>query len=735
MPTDTSPIAEAKPSGFFASLRKGIRSNAPKLPAQDGDPQIRELVRRVDAISSTDGKLRHLLTEMENRQLDGKGRVLKVLAPVFESHHVRSESVTRIWTSTAKCLLSNHLDVRILAFQFMTKCIESQRQNLPTSLYYDSLKDHVITAEELPYMLEALCALTQDGKRVDDLQETIQALLCNWIGFCVVASRHNSANFTSTPIGPAYRMIFKLLQAIFESQFDRFLEEHVVKTLEFLCNKVAPATNDPQVIGEILAVIESIPRFGGVIPSAAVFHVINFVCLYSASKLAVEYSDQFWRIIYSFLSLKNVAHSALRLLEDLPMLTLTPTSQSTDTRELRRHRNRGALVLLGKCLEEESKPHNTMKATLTVSRAIQSFAKAVRHQDLTIDDMALKELQRILRSDAVATLSFEDWEVVWILLNTTIRDYTMHENHLVHSGIPINGEGSTDERTRQVQYGLRMMRDQLKEMASELRDFCRTEAYTGAMTECVSFHMALSRAMEVEASVHELILGHYKDAGLCLPGNPDWLVECRVILDDYVRNEKRDIAHRNEAMDILWDVILLVDPMEEDFNRRILYPLFQLVRTDNTIICQGLIRLAIEIAVPEKEHWIVDLTKNLFARSLEEPLSSLHSRHTSRTSSEATIVVNGTEPSRDLNVEAASGLVKIFEKAIVNNSPSLAQKLFSDLVHLSQKSVKDVRVRLEVMDALLRLRACSLYCVYTEDRNPQSPAKPLDSGISPFVVI
>jgi hypothetical protein len=279
------------------------------------------------------------------------------------------------------------------------------------------------------------------------------------------------------------------------------------------------------------------------------------------------------------------------------------------------------------------------------------------------------------------------------------------------------------------------MRDQLKEIASELRDFCRTEAYTGAMTECVNFHMALSRAMDVEASVHEFILGHYKDAGLCLPGNPDWLLECRVILDDYVRNEKRDIAHRQEAIDILWDVIVLVDPMEEDFNRRVLYPLFQLVRTDNTIICQGLIRLAIEIAVPEKEPWIIDLTKNLFARSLEEPLSNLHNRHTSRTSSEVTIVVNGTEPSRDLNVEAASGLVKIFEKSVVNNSPSLAQKLFSDLVHLSQKSVKDVRVRLEVMDALLRLRACSLYCVYTEERNPQSPVKPLASGISRLVVI
>ena len=700
---------------------------------QDGDPQIRELVRRVDAISNLDGKLRFLLGEMQSSKLDGKGRVLKVLAPFFETHHIRAEAVTRVWQQTDSCLLSNHLDVRILAFQFMTRCIEYQRQDLPVapaSMYYNHLRDHAVTVEELPYMLEALCALTQDGKYVDDLQESILALLCKWINFCVLASRHNSASFTSTPIGPAYRTIFKLWQAIFEWQFDRFLEDDVVKTLEYLCTKVATSTNDPQVIGEILAVIESIPRFGGVIPSAAVFHVINFICMYSASKVANEYFDQFWRIIYSFLSLKNVAYSALRLLEDLPMQPLTPTSHSTDTRDLRRHRNRGALILLGKCLQEESKPHNTMKATLTVSRALQSFAKAVRHQELSIDEIALKELQRILRSDAAATLSFEDWETVWILLNTTIRDYTMHESHLHQLGIPINGEGQPDERTRHMQYGLRMMRDQLKEIASELRDFCTTEAYTGAMTECVNFHMALSRAMDVEASVHELILGHYKDAGLCLPGNPDWLVECRVILDDYVRNEKRDIAHRQEAMDILWDSIVLVDPMEEDFNRRVLYPLFQLVRTDNTIICTALIRLAVQITVPEKEPWIIDLTKNLFARSLEEPSPSFHNRHTSRTSSEITIVGNGAEPSRDLNVEAAAGLVAIFEKSLVNNSPSLAQKLFSDLVHLSQKAVKDVRVRLEVIGALLRLRACSLYCVYSEERMPQSAAKPLAAGIS-----
>ena len=729
MPPDTSSVAEPKPSGFFASLRKSKRQDPPKLSVPGGDSYTRDLTRRVDALTTTDAKLGFLLTEMQACKLDGKGRVLRVLYPIFESHHIRPEAVTRIWAETYPCLLSNHLDVRILALDFMAKCAEYQRLDVPTAppiMYYDFLWRHLVTIEELPHMLEALLVLTQDGKYVDDLQETILRLMGRWINFCAFHCKGMVASFTNSPVGPSYRTLFKLLQVIFESHFDRLDEDEVVRILEFLCTKVATTTADPEVIREILTVIETIPRFGGIIPMHAVPHVLGFICLYSASKPTIQYSDQFWRITCAFLSLKNVAHLTLRMLEDIPLHPLTQTSQALEPRDHRRHRSRGALVLLGKVLEEESKPHNPLKATLTVTRALQCLEKAVQHQDLSVDDIVLKELLRILRSDVVATISFEDWEIIWNLLNQVIRAFMGAKRQTLQLGMSADGEASREDRTKN--HWIRNMQDQFIEIATELRHFCTTTVYTGAMTQCVNFHMVLSRAMEVDASSHELILGHYRDAGLCLPGNSNWLVECEVMFHDYIRNEKRDVEHRQEAMHILRDSIILVDPVQEDFNRRVLYPLFHLVRTDKTCICQDLIHLAVEIATPDKEQWIIDITKNLFARSLDEPFSTLHGRHAS-TISGTTAVGSATEPTRDLNVESAAGLVAIFEKSLQNNSPLLAQKLFSDLVHLSQKSVKDVRVRLEALDALLRLRADSLYCVYLEEWQSPTFTKPLASGI------
>jgi hypothetical protein len=731
MPSDTAPVAEATSSGFLVSLRKSKRQDPPKFLVPDGDPYTRDLIRRVDALTTTDAKLRFLLAEMQACKLDAKGRVLKVLFPIFENHHIRPEAVTRIWAETHPCLLSSHLDVRKMAFTFMAKCAEYQRVDVPAAqrvMYYHFLWKHTITVEELPYMLDALLVLSQDGKCVDDLHETILRLIGRWINFCSFHSKGTVACFRSTPFGPQYLSLFKLVQVIFESNLERFDEEEVVKLLDFLCKEVATGTGDPEVIGEILTVIEAIPRFDGIIPMHAVPHIIGFICTYTASTQTIQYSDQFWRVIRSFLSLKNVAHPTLRLLEEIPMHPLTPTSLNPEPRDLRRYRNRGALVLLGNCLEEESKPRNNLKASLTVTRALQCLEKAVRHQDFSIDDVALNELLRILRSDVVCSLSFEDWEIVWGLLNQVIMDF-MDAEHRTLQLILTDGEASRDDRTKN--HWIKKMQHQFREIASELRAFCTTEGYTGAMTQCVTFHMTLSRAMDVEASCHELILGHYRDAGLCLPGNPNWLVECETMLIDYIRNERRDAAHRQEAIHILWDTIMLVDPVQEDFNRRVLYPLFTLVRTDKTHLCQDLIRLAVEIATPDIERWIVDITKNLYARSLEESSISIHGRHGSRTSSEiSTVVVSGTEPTRDLNVEAAAGLVAIFEKSLLNNSPLLAQKLFQDLVLLTAKSVKDVRVRLEALDALLRLRADSLYCVYLEEWKAPTLLKPLASGIA-----
>jgi hypothetical protein len=255
------------------------------------------------------------------------------------------------------------------------------------------------------------------------------------------------------------------------------------------------------------------------------------------------------------------------------------------------------------------------------------------------------------------------------------------------------------------------------------------------LSRCVTFQLSLSRIIDFPEG-HLFILNNYEAAGLCLPGNLNWLSECEVILHDYACNPSRFIQDRVQAIDILLKPISFVaqdnDPSNDDFYKRIVAPLFQLLKKDpNAQVCKSLIRIAVEMSLSEREQWVIDATKPIYACATEStpripPDNARPKYRNSGKKGESSGTLSkskpGALPSR-LQIEAAKGLVAIFENSLSKNSPTLSQKVFSDLVQLTQRSVKDTGVRLEAMEALLRLRADSMYSVYLINPLPRHSDK------------
>jgi len=333
--------------------------------------------------------------------------------------------------------------------------------------------------------------------------------------------------------------------------------------------------------------------------------------------------------------------------------------------------------------------------------------------------------------ETMTTLSFEAWEIVWDALQQVLRDFS-ETSKALQMTLP---ESNTSKPSKPKDKSADSLEKQLTDLAIGFQRFCVSENYQGSLSRCVTFQLSLSRIIDFPEG-HLFILNNYEAAGLCLPGNLNWLSECEVILHDYACNTDRFIQDRVQAIDLLLKPISFVaqdnDPSNDDFYKRIVAPLFQLLKKDpNTQVCKSLIKIAIEMGLSEREQWVIDATKPIYACATESapriPPDNAKPKYRNsgkkgESSSNSAKSKPGALPPR-LQIEATKGLVAIFENSLSKNSPALSLKVFSDLVQLTKRSVKDTGVRLEAMEALLRLRADSMYSVYLMNPLPRHSDK------------
>lgn len=709
---------------IVAALHRGIAT--PVLSHATPDP-YNDLAARLEEKLTIDGKIRLLLTELQSDSMVRKGRAVTQFNPILLDYSIPANTITEIWAIAKVCLSSADPAVRQETLILMARCIELQRDDLHSwqrVTYYDLIQKHGVNVQELPYLEHALYKLIEEGKNVAEVSGTLLDLLARWIGFC--STHAHGKTFDESDSGKQYRIAFHISERVFQYNFSRFEEQDVTTFIEFLCTQIGTSTAMLDVISKILDIIEVIPRYGGVVPIAAVPHIVAFICSYASSRLTQQFAERFWQIMLSLLRLDHIAHRSLTILESVPAQPPAPgVGRDFSPRHWQKFRIRGALIFLGNYLKAQ-REYDDLEATLSISRALISIQNAINHSDLSIAHCAIDFLEEIIsHPDEIRRLTYEDWEIVWDTLSVLVREF----NELFRAAeiSPSDSNSSfTSEETGGDDRLIQSLLKQLEKMIFVFQDFCVTDEYTGSLFRCVMFQMTLSKL--IPDPCDNFILSHYENFHLCMPTNSTWLTECEVILEDFVRDDMKIREIRLRAISLLARVIPLVtvddDRSNDDFFKRIVLPILKILRKErDPEVCEELISLAIEIAESEKESWALEVCKILSSCAAETPQqvqqrttddkNKLVSWRDSVTTISTISMDTITEESPDISFEAVKGMVDIFERSLMKDSPNVSQKLFSELVRLVQQGpLVDSKVRIEALDVLLRLRADSLYSVY-----------------------
>src|SRR5579871_3668868 len=284
-------------------LQRGINPNAPVSSSQSGiDAYAAELAAKLEAKTTIDAKIRFLLAELQSESLAKKGRAVIQLNLLLRDISIPSSLVTDIWARAKVCLSSPETIVRQETLQLMAQCIELQRDDIHAwqrVTYYDLIQKHNVNVDELSYLEYALFQLIDEGKNIAEVSGTLLDLLARWIGFC--STNATGSHFDDSECGKQYRVAFFISERVFQYSFSRFDEEDVTTFIDFLCGPVGTTTTMIEVIGKIIDILEIIPRYGGVVPVAAIPSIISFICAYTPSNLTKQFFERFWQIMQTLL--------------------------------------------------------------------------------------------------------------------------------------------------------------------------------------------------------------------------------------------------------------------------------------------------------------------------------------------------------------------------------------------------------------------------------------------------
>jgi Domain of unknown function (DUF3384)/Tuberin len=719
-----SPLSAKK---FAAALQKGITPYAVVGALHGGDVVMAELSAKLDKETSLDGKLRLLRKSLQGDSVPKKEGAVTKLNALLTNMAIPISIATEIWARAEACLKSPDAVVRKETLLLMVRCIELQKDDLAgqrTKMYYKIIRNYAInqeelTPDELVTLEDSLWLLIEGGKNVTEVADTLLDLLREWMIFCTAATTVHG--FHDPRFGDSYENTFFLVKRVFCFSFNRFQDNDVTKFLKFICY-LSQNLRSIDVMGQIIEIFETIPKYGGVIPVPAVRDTIAFTCIFTGSNFTKKFEDQLWGITRTQLKLDHMALTALECLQDITAEGRAEGtfSDGASPRRWQTFRIRGALIFLARCLKEQ----DDHKAHLTIPRALEAVDNAMNHDDLPIASAALNLLLEIFESEEmVAQVTYEDWEMIWNSLNFVLRDYSDLFRRLDSRTPDSASLKSSESSSSSHEDPRKVLPTQLERMVQIFQELVHSDRYLGSLRACLSFQMSLSKALPDVCD--SFILFHYENYHYCMPTEPNWLEECQSILEDFVRDDTKSLETRTRAVQLLAEVIsliLVLGGSHEVFFKRVVLPLLRVLRMERQLdLCMELIDIAVEIGDSDREHWAIEVCKvlNHCAAEINFPVVAPAERpravrgrdmetwSVSETISAQTGVSNKS-------VEAVLGMVELFVKSLDRDSPTVSQRLYADLVRLVQNLKINWSVREYALDVLLRLRADSFCYIYLD---------------------
>lgn len=616
-----------------------------------------------------------------------------------------------IWFA-AQDLISpeNPPEVRSVAFKLLTACIRhADKSSLDALQFYNIISNHPCM-EDFDDILQAMIALTNDGKVLQSFERQIAALLSKWVRHWYrearLARQFRKREGTSSAGVSAgefnLKQVFGFLTNVIRFNFKVFQEQEIAQLLTHILS-ICKRTTSKEDIRCAIVFIEALITYGYV-PKSSLQMLMEVLCgCYATIK---DLADQTWIAVRN-LCKSYVAHSAVIILRQI--LEAPTHKQPRNTNAIR-----GAVLFLERFLladESEGLPHVQFYSVMS------AYNSALSANSSRVDLDICRAISNFLESKAIIqSISFDEWALpLQILVHCSRRTTERADGTPLY---PTGAESGAFSTSQDKEGNSAQFAEELFKIINQLENICRDPDFF-CMEAIVEFFIQVHRHLPDHCA--ELVIKHFTTDCRCYPSTENWLDNCQTLLEVIYRNSLRPSHMR---LVVLFLMRKIYETVRDICDENSMFCLTEatvegIERETDPQVVEASVKVAVEIAATTTSSKIFEM---IVARLLSmtdiqaESVDNAGEEEDEKPRPLATVrpsLLSPTIYAATPATIATRGLVKIFLK-VFRRSTRMARQIYEHLLKIVDRS-GDSNAQIAAMKLLFRLRADAEHYIYVVD--------------------
>ncbi|KAJ6264721.1 Tuberin [Drechslerella dactyloides] len=622
------------------------------------------------------------------------------------------QAVSTVWL-TAQDLADIHNPpaARQVAFRLLIACIsQSEGSSLDRITYFRAIANSHST-NDFELQLEALVALTNNGKDLVAFERDIQPLLSRWLkGWFREATaarqarkRDNYPTNTYSQAEANLQQLFSFLIGVVKFSFKTFQERELVALLNDVLS-ICKKTTSKEDITRSLMFIDALITYG-YIPKPSLTPCIEVLC--GAYATIRDLTDATWNAI-SNLCKSYMAHNSI--------LALRSILESPSRKESQFNSNtlRGAVCFCERLLlgsGENGLPEIQISTVMTAYRASLSANNPRLELDLC---RAIFNL--LTKREVVEQIAFDEWAIpLDIVYQCSVR-----ATERLQAVAP-----NPDAAQKKDNIAIAVF-NSVAQIIGQLERLCAGGDFPSADI-VMDFFVKMN--LHLPDSCAELVIDYYATEHMCYPSCSSWLLNSRKLIDIFFKNTNRPYQMRISVLSLIKDVYETIKEVcDERSLHALIVAIFDVMPQEKDIqVLDNLVRVAVDVA-KDGGHLLFDKILTVMVETLEHTTMKTAQQQQQQRKSPGEEAVKVPSVSNII----ATGFTWIFIQNFQAN-PSRALAVYDELLRIAESRAHDIEARLTAARLLVRIRADSEnYICLVEDTESYSIATMLGKTERPI---
>lgn len=678
-------VTEATGTGYsqYASNSKQPAAGSGQFgEVLGGPPELQHLIRQLNADNPLPERIAAILR----------------ICPILENYPV--SNLLTLWSAAEDLIKTRVSDISsadeasAAAYKLLATAVKCSKISPFERLAFFDVVSSDRSARTLGYRLEALAALTNNGRNVEAIEGSITPLLTNLLQECFEAvcearrslkkGEANTAVIEERQLSQAFQNIIDLIR--FNGKLVRDEEtEKLVYQLVFICRKTGT--------------IHDINNSARVIDTMVTYTHVPASCLKDCLALLCDVYRQL-SSVEAWAALCNIFRSHMGQLAVQTLLeTLRSGSQDPSNNEALIVR--GAFHVLSQLVyadEGEELPRVPIALLTSALKGSIPLGGWKHERD------ALRFIITMLTNERLRALLLEeeDW--------TDLLDTVDRCAQRLDPTSPPRGADPEDLHVAPLSKFLTGSQDGTEDTTSDefVRAICVLREQSSRM-DTIPRRSVMELFMRLGSHLNdsgaEALINYYADERLLLPSNDDWQRNCRSLFNTF-RDKSRPSYLRKHVIGVLEDAYKIIECLCPFgvINDFVSFIVESVADEEDATVLELLAHFSVNVAVSAPDA--------LFDRVIDVLLSSVDRRRAS-----SSIVPSEPNPLLYMTPQAppvlgscsnvvTRAIVRMFIRTI-NKSTKKAEILFDALLHIARSDTCETDARISALKLLFRLRSDS----------------------------